>query len=455
MSKEKIKEKSPKKIANGTFSPAFSKGKSSSLKDVETEYIKNLQKQIYFLELETEFLRSQAKQATDIQPRITKEADKMMFKIKDMQVDIDGMKLEITRKDATISMLKNEKHRATNELCSLDESTRREKNLLTEDVIQLKKMKEVADLDIARKDGEIVGLQQQLEQTLADFRHEKHAKNLLQAQLDQRINQHNQTSLLLEEKRQEVLHKQTQMHYLEEKYSKGTLAIQEKITRDLKDELQSLRGQLRQAEFQAEQDRIVKEKVVENVSKITQENISLQTQVLDLSRQIDHESLIRNERDAQAQKHSSQIARLRGQEEVLSLESKKFQELLENERQKYLTLEAQLMKSQDTLTTRDYRTKTLESRTEELEARFARIDEDNVQLRRDKVLLTEHIAQLQKQLEVKQKEVLQMENHMQTLQGDVSTLKSEIQLAKSTHSENWSRLSKAAGTIEVSPRNKY
>ena len=51
-------------------------------------------------------------------------------------------------------------------------------------MVELKKMKEVADLDIARKDGEIVGLQQQLEQALADFRHEKHSRNLLQAQVE-------------------------------------------------------------------------------------------------------------------------------------------------------------------------------------------------------------------------------------------------------------------------------
>ena len=41
-------------------------------------------------------------------------------KFQELQVDIDGMKLEITRKDATISMLKNEKFRANNEIAVLD-----------------------------------------------------------------------------------------------------------------------------------------------------------------------------------------------------------------------------------------------------------------------------------------------------------------------------------------------
>ena len=60
----------------------ISYSKSSTLKDVEAEYIKNLQQQIYFLELEAEYLRQQTKKATDIHPKMTKEADRMMYKLK-------------------------------------------------------------------------------------------------------------------------------------------------------------------------------------------------------------------------------------------------------------------------------------------------------------------------------------------------------------------------------------
>lgn len=44
-------------------------------------------------------------------------------------------------------------------------------------------MKEVADREIALKDTEIVGLRQSLERTAADLRHERHSKNLIQAQV--------------------------------------------------------------------------------------------------------------------------------------------------------------------------------------------------------------------------------------------------------------------------------
>eukprot|EP00493_Phyllostaurus_siculus_P002467 UN02480 len=45
---------------------------------VESEYIKNLQQQVYFLELETNYLQEQLKRATVIPPRVTEEAERMM-----------------------------------------------------------------------------------------------------------------------------------------------------------------------------------------------------------------------------------------------------------------------------------------------------------------------------------------------------------------------------------------
>jgi len=65
----------------------------------------------------------------------------------------------------------------------LSDNYRREKSLLTEEIVQLKKMREVADRDIANKDSEIVSLRQEMERIAAELRHERHSSNLLQAQV--------------------------------------------------------------------------------------------------------------------------------------------------------------------------------------------------------------------------------------------------------------------------------
>lgn len=50
--------------------------------------------------------------------------------------------------------------------------------------------------------------------------------------------------------------------------------------------------------------------MAETVSKLTHENATLHTQVLDLSKQLDHERLMRDEKDSRAKTHTSQVSQL-------------------------------------------------------------------------------------------------------------------------------------------------
>lgn len=56
--------------------------KSQELKHVENDYVKNLQQQVYFLELEANYLREQAKKATEMHPQMTAEAERMLTKLR-------------------------------------------------------------------------------------------------------------------------------------------------------------------------------------------------------------------------------------------------------------------------------------------------------------------------------------------------------------------------------------
>ena len=52
------------------------------MQGIENDYIKNLQQQIYFLELEANYLREQAKKATEMHPQMTAEAERMLTKLR-------------------------------------------------------------------------------------------------------------------------------------------------------------------------------------------------------------------------------------------------------------------------------------------------------------------------------------------------------------------------------------
>ncbi|KYO25925.1 nucleoporin GLE1-like [Alligator mississippiensis] len=67
---------------------------------IEVDYIKNLQKQVYLLELETSFLREQAKKVTSIQPKITIQAGKLLQKMKELHLEMNNAQLKLGRKES-------------------------------------------------------------------------------------------------------------------------------------------------------------------------------------------------------------------------------------------------------------------------------------------------------------------------------------------------------------------
>ncbi|XP_039255756.1 uncharacterized protein LOC120332555 [Styela clava] len=428
------KKGSENKKKKAVYPPAYSPGKSSTLKEVESEYIKNLQQQIYFLELETTYLRDQAKKATDIQPKLVKEADQMMTQLKERHSETNDLKIEVSRKDASISMLTNEKNRLDQELRAKVTTFDVDRGMLREEIIQLKKLKDVADRDIARKDSEIVNLRQELDRTNSDLRHTQHNLALVQSQLDQRITQHTETALLLEGKREENLRLQSDMHASEERHFQQTATMQEQITRDLQTEIRGLRQQVREKELAFSQERILKDKLLGDVSKLTQENTAVQSQILELSKQLDRERILRGERETRAMSHTSQIAYLKGQDEVKSLESRKLLDMIEIQKQRCRELENQILKMQDNMSHTNFQGETVRSRLTELESRFARVDTENTQLRHDKQLLVEHVANIQRSLDQKESEVQRLQTHVHTLQTDVSRAHTELDMTRSLQS---------------------
>lgn len=66
----------------GTSYVLMFRNQSVELKSIENDYIKNLQQQVYFLEMEANYLREQARKATEIHPKMSAEAERMISKLR-------------------------------------------------------------------------------------------------------------------------------------------------------------------------------------------------------------------------------------------------------------------------------------------------------------------------------------------------------------------------------------
>ncbi|KAK7091861.1 hypothetical protein V1264_009486 [Littorina saxatilis] len=302
--------------------------------NIETEYIRNLQQQVYFLELEANYLREQARKAADTHPQMVQEADRMLSKLRLMQQEMDAMAIELQRKDSAIGILMAEKERLQEQIRDLADVRSKDKRLFTDEVVTLKTEKDRLERELSRKDAQLLEAKSSIDKSTVALTNAETKIHTLKAQLEQRIEQHKMTQLALDEKRSELVSMETQLREVEDKFYSSTVQIQDKVTEDLRDEIRHLRQKLKETEMNAEKDRYLRDKINEDSSHLVKENAALSQQVLELEKQLDRE---RGLRQSNEQRHSTSIGEvvsLRDKEGALRHEIDKLQEQLKHEQGK-------------------------------------------------------------------------------------------------------------------------
>ncbi|XP_061479732.1 FK506-binding protein 15-like isoform X1 [Rhineura floridana] len=369
---------------------------NSSL-SIESEYIKNLQQHIYFLELEANFLREQAKKATNLQPLIASETEHMLQKLQELQSHSDGFQLELKRKESGLNILKRERDQLRNQINVAEEHNSKEKQVLVEEIIALKRKKEENDRQISVKEVEILHAKQELEQQQMNLSNTQQSILVLQAKVKQRSEQQKALELQLSEKRQELLKVQSAMNEMEDKIFKKTVAMQEQITHDLRNEISFLHQQICERELLAEQDCFLRSKMVDDYAALTKENATLRSRLLELIKQTNIERALEESYTS----HSDSIAQflmLKDREDHLQREIMRHQELLKQENSTFQDLEDKITILKKGSTSFNLRIATMSSQVAEVRALIDKEKQDNLELKRDKALLVDLATNLQKQL---------------------------------------------------------
>ncbi|XP_012945968.1 trichohyalin [Aplysia californica] len=388
---------------------------TGELGNIEAEYIKNLQQQIYFLELEANYLREQARKATEMHPQMTNEAENMLAKLREMQSDIDKMDTELKRKDSSIGVHTSEKQRLE-ELLQLEKENRgREKRLYSEELVTMKKEKDRLQTQVMRKDDQLLEAKGEVEKSLLALKSAETKISTLKAQLEQRIEQHNLTQLSLEEKRTELLSTSTQLREVEERYLASTVTIQDKLAQDLRDEIRMLHQKVKESELGAEKDKFLRNKVTEDMDNLVRENSSLNQQIVELSRQLERERELRDSTDQRHARSISEIATLKEQLQENDL----LRSHLKNEKEKGQQYLEQLTSHETSSKSVELQVNSLRSQLREAEGMKGVSDSENAQLRKDKTMLIDRVAELTQQIEERDREI-------HTLRTDVDSLGSRF-----------------------------
>ncbi|XP_053251762.1 putative ankyrin repeat domain-containing protein 20A3 isoform X2 [Podarcis raffonei] len=359
-----------------------------SLGAIEAEYIKNLQKQVCLLECETSYLRERAKKATSVQPQVTREAEKMLQKIKELETAIDTAQIETVQKENSTKIVEAEIRAIYRRLQILSDENAKEKLALIEDATKLKQLADISTQNVSHKAEELLKIQRNIQLTANSVKEKEHEAHLLESQLQLQIQQHQATEQKLTESRSECLQLQALLHQLEEKLLIGSQSMQQHIAKELSEESEKLRQVLKEKELSADEDKYLRDKMSEDCGHLTRENGLLQAQVLKATRQLSR---------------------------VLHLQQER----------KSMDQNGQLLQSQII----------------DLEKRRGKVQLENSKLQREKTHLVEHIAHLHKEIAEKEKEFSFLHSHVNSLSCDLNSLQSQVDTASILQKEKWKEFS--------------
>lgn len=415
---------------------------------VEGEYIKNLQQQIYFLELEANFLREQTKKAADLKPQLTLGADHLYRKLLDLRSECDGLKLEVKRKDTHILMVQRDQESLRGQIGEAEDYHAKEKQQLIEDIVQLKKGKELTDRRMSQKEMEILLNKQELEREMIDVTNSGQRISVLETQLKQRMEQQKETEKQLSQKRIDLLKVNSARHEMEEKLMKRTAVTHSQLTLDLRNEISFLHQQIREKDLLSEQDRILRQKMMSDCAELTNENNAFQGQLLELTKQLEIQRALKEDNYTHSSTNVAKLLSVKDKEEQLIKQVQLHQGLLEKEKEHFKDLMGQidLLLSGNDL--QDLRITTLSSQIAEIQAILAKEDQINTELRKDKTLLVDHISSLQTQITKKEAELLHISLKIEELDNRLSSVQSEHSIHRSLQSVKWKEISDLARSMK-------
>ncbi|KAG8570560.1 hypothetical protein GDO81_011322 [Engystomops pustulosus] len=415
---------------------------------IETEYIKNLQKQVYLLELETSFLRNKAREASSNQPRLTLQAEKIITEVKDLQSHIDTMQVELAMKEATISALKGEVGSQRRHLQDISDANMREKSILVEDVTQLKKLADVSAQDLAHKEEEQRSILHQLHGTIHSVKEKDRDLRLLQTQLQEQIKQQEAVEAQLAEKRSDCLSLQAAVHQLEEQYLTTAQSVQDRIVTELRKEAEKLRTQLKERQLTADEDKYLRNKMMEDCARLTKENGHLQSRVLEATKQLEEERQLREQESLNRAKRISEITSGKENERHLELTLSHWRRLVQDEKEKVTAAQEQVLQLQRGRKSVEMTGSSLHKQLTDLQNKHSKVQQENSLLRVEKNHLVENISQLHKQIAEKNDEIRRMQGHVDGLCYDMDSLKLRRDLDHSSDKEAWQQLSAISHNVE-------
>lgn len=373
----------------------------------------------------------------------------MLSKLRQMQTDMDVLTVESKRKESALTILITDKDKLAEQLKEQEEARGRDKRMLMDDIIDLKKTISKLEGENSYKDSQLLDAKNELDKSATALKNAETKIITYRSQLEQRIEQHKMTQINLDEKRSELISVEAELKAMQEKYYNSTVTLQDKVTNDLREEIQTLRQKLKEAELVAEQERHLRTKMSDDGSTVVRENAVLNQQVIELTKQLEREKNLRDEMSARHSTDFSEMVQVKEKEKEMKFELNYIQEQLRKEQDKVKQFQEQISLKDSTTTQQELQLNTARSRVTELTGIHEMTERENNQLRKDKSLLVDHVADLQKKLEGKNEEVINLRSQIISLEECIRELEQLQSLEVTSQSAKWGEFERLAESMRT------
>ncbi|KAJ3296148.1 hypothetical protein HDU79_007402 [Rhizoclosmatium sp. JEL0117] len=411
------KATTPKTAASGK--PAQGTNRSR----VEEEYIRNLQQQVYLLELETRYLRSNKGESNTTSGMAGGGSNHMQTTSIDMQGGhgaaplndaIKGLKSKyIELQDSHKRELKKfedqfEKMKTNEQVLELSlQAAQKECEELKDEI------KKIREHHTAEKDklyGELLAHRKKSEIAISEHQRlqKTHQRNAVERQQQQTTLQHAiDDAKKYRDQVEELLHinatlkVRSKLDDHDANILGDELQAEKNRSADLRKENENLMIEMQQAVTRAKQEEHMKLRVVQDCEELVKANVTLKNELEEVQRRLRREFEAREQKIQKRSDHIREADELKQEFNRVKDEYAMLKISIDNKDRKIQDLRAQVNSMENALNTALETRNILEERCEELEDRAKAQERDLIQIGQDKSLLIDDVAELRNTTEIK------------------------------------------------------
>jgi len=440
-----------KNVSNSTLNKSLGSA-GLDLATVESEYIKNLQQQVYFLELEANFLRDQAQKAEVLSKHsAADEASKWRRRLKDVEIEQDSLKSEIRRKEIEAEAADLERRQYVKELRSIKETATSEKNHLLDEISSLRNKVDNTSLNAKRLQIHLDAVEESKAAQITKSLDTESRLAVVRDQLDRTLNTNKELREDLVDKKLEIKQFKHQLQDLETKYLCQATVLKEAAVSDMRSKLANMRVRMRELEVTSELDKSLKEKALEDSNYSTKTSAMLREEICDLKAQFSKERELYEKLSVKRSIDSDEIATLKYKNKKLLEESELINDSMTKEKKRAKSYLSRLAETDADLSTNRANETILRNKLADIELTKDSKTHEVSSLRKDKNLLLDQVIELQSKLDLKTSDVNSLNTEIEYLKSKVSDLASEARLNKSLESRRWEDIENMAEQIHRSP----